>query len=397
MNVPPSLYQNALDMLQKLTTSQGILASTQAADNYQRVWSRDSMICGIAGMLAEDEKVTNGLKESLLALSRHQHPLGMIPSNVKEDGNEYNVSYGSLVGRVDANTWFIVGACLYFLNTNDTETWNLLEPKIRVCRRYLKTQELNGKGWLYTPLSGNWADEFPTQGYTIYDNALRLWGETLWRRIQKDDTTNLESLKNKTRINFWPSVDIESQAIYQRKSYLEATDVQHFCTNILPGHYNTRFDAAGNAMALLIIPLNAHQKEKLRSFLKTLRKEVSNRLIPAFWPPINTSDWEWNLLQQNYSYEFKNLPNHFHNGGIWPVWMGWFCLGLVHQGMQEEAGWIISDFVPMTTSESWNFQEYISSENFDLCGKEQMGFTASGIVFMHHALNDNSFKTKLGL
>ena len=131
------LNRDALTLLRKLTTSRGIMASTIDSDNYKRVWARDSVICGIAGILAEDQAIIDGLKISLLTLAEHQHENGIIPSNILKTENDNDVSYGSLVGRVDTNTWFVIGSFLYYLNTNDKTTWEYLKPVIQKCRTYL--------------------------------------------------------------------------------------------------------------------------------------------------------------------------------------------------------------------------------------------------------------------
>ena len=198
-----TLYQDSLELLRWLHRPEGLLASTVDADNYKRIWARDGIICGIAGLLADDTLVITGLKNTLITLAEHQHPLGMIPSNVLP-GNTNATSYGSLVGRIDANTWFVTGACLYYKNTRDETTWKTLQPALQKCRGYLKAIEFNARGWLYTPLSGNWADEYPIHGYTLYDNVLRIWGETLWARLQNEPDESLQQLKEKTYNNFWP-------------------------------------------------------------------------------------------------------------------------------------------------------------------------------------------------
>ncbi len=393
------LYDDALKLLRQLSTSQGIQASSVESDNYKRIWARDSIICGISGILAEDQLVIESLKTSLLTLAEHQHENGIIPSNVLKNEVDTDVSYGSLVGRVDTNTWFIVGSCLYYLNTQDISTWHFLKPVIENCRTYLKTIEFNGKGWIYTPLSGNWADEYPIHGYTLYDNTLRLWGEALWLRINKDDTNVFSEIMSKTNVNFWPLKDYQGDQIYQKSSYEKACskNISHFCSFILPGVYDTRFDAAGNALALLNFKLNDGQKESLSSSIKSFKKDISKTLIPAFWPTIQKGDDDWHYIEGNYSYAFKNAPYNFHNGGIWPVWMGLFCLGLANNDLNEDLQAIISDFERITKNADWDFQEYITSNNLQLKGKTQMGFTASGIVFMYHAVKDDSYKLKLGL
>ncbi len=393
------LYDDALKLLRQLTTSQGIQASTIASDNYKRIWARDSMICGIAGSLVDDSTIIEGLKTSLLTLAKHQNNQGVIPSNVLEKNTNTELSYGSLVGRVDTNTWFIVGACLYYLNTKDISTWKYLEPIIQKARVYLKTIEFNDKGWIYTPISGNWADEYPIHGYTLYDNSLRIWGESLWLKINNENANELNEVKGKTTINFWPLKDYNGNEIYQKSSYEKACSksISHFCSFILPGIYDTRFDAAGNALALLNFKLSDGQKTSLSKFIKTLNGDITKTLIPAFWPPIQKGDNDWHYIEGNYSYDFKNEPFHFHNGGIWPIWMGLFCLGLANNDLNEEVEQIVTDFEKVTQNENWSFQEYITSDNLHLNGKDQMGFTASGIVFMYHALKDDSYKIKLGL
>lgn len=383
------LYEDAIQLLHSLITSDGILASSIEADNYKRIWSRDSIVCGLAGLWINDEKLIEGLGNSLKTLARYQHATGMIPSNVLPVEND--VSYGSLVGRIDASTWFILGACLHYQKTKDATTWQFLKPAVDKCRVYLKACEFNDKGWIYTPLSGNWADEYPIHGYTLYDNVLRLWGEQVYCEIEGIESTSLEQLIQKTMDNFWPTNDGRSSTIYQSGPFETALNegVKHFMAFILPGLYDTRFDAAGNALALLFFSLSEFQKEQLTSFIESLKLNLGISLIPAFWPIIDEKSTDWFLLKGNYSFDFKNTPGDFHNGGIWPVWMGLFCYGLTQQGMKEKAREIVHSFSKsINNNPDWNFQEYLRTPNLQLAGKTHMGYTASGIVFMKLALQD---------
>ncbi|MDC8002996.1 glycoside hydrolase 100 family protein [Aureisphaera galaxeae] len=378
------IYEDAVALLEDLCTPEGILASTIEADNYKRIWARDSIVCGLAGLKIGNDTVIEGLKNSLLTLADHQNDLGMIPSNVLPKEND--VSYGSLVGRIDANTWFVLGCCMYYQETKDESTWHILRPKVEKCLSFLKATEFNNKGWLYTPLSGNWADEYPVHGYTLYDNMLRLWGENLWNTIAGKEPLD----SDRAFQNFWPSHETEEGHVYHKTAFqqLDPDSILHFIAFMLPGKYDTRFDAAGNALALLQTRLNAHQKEKISQFIDTLTSEIGSALIPAFWPMITEKSEDWNLLEGNYSFSFKNHPGAFHNGGIWPVWMGLFCWGLAKNGMHGEVKNIISTFVDVVREKpDWNFQEYIHGKTLALGGKTQMGYTASGIVFMKLALH----------
>ncbi len=75
-------YQKALELLRNATTPTGILASVTDIDNYQRVFARDGVICGLAGLVSGDEVVTAGLRSTLETLAESQGPHGQIPSNV---------------------------------------------------------------------------------------------------------------------------------------------------------------------------------------------------------------------------------------------------------------------------------------------------------------------------
>ncbi len=390
MNQPfQQLYLDAVDLLHRLTTPHGILASTIEADNYKRIWARDSIVCGLAGLMIEDSLLTEGLKTSLLTLAKNQHELGMIPSNVMPNSDSA-ISFGSLVGRVDANTWFVIGCCKYYLTTRDKTTWSQLKPAVEKCRRFLRSVEYNNRGWLYTPLSGNWADEYPVHGYTLYDNMLRLWGESLWEQITGTAMSRLEEIKAHTAANFWPSEGTSEKNSYHKDAYgaLDFAAIQHFICFILPGKFDLRFDAAGNALALLQSELDTAQKRSLSNYISKLSSELGGALIPAFWPVVTPESEDWNLLKSNYSFSFKNEPGAFHNGGIWPVWMGLFCLGLSKNGLQNEAEAIVSSFTQLVAkTKKWDFQEFFNSNTLEPGGKTQMGYTASGIVFMKLALD----------
>jgi len=394
-----SIHDDAVSLLHKLSTPDGILASTIEADNYKRIWARDSIICGLAGLLLNDDTVIEGLKNSLLTLAKEQHELGMIPSNVLP-GKIADVSFGSLVGRIDANTWFIIGSCLYYLESNDTRTWEILQPAIRKCRKFLKACEYNDKGWIYTPLSGNWADEYPVHGYTLYDNLLRIWGEKIWLEINGERKDALYDIIEKTRDNFWPSARSQGKGVYHQGAFRNAIDnnAGHYAAFLLPGCYDMRFDAAGNALALLLLETEDFQKKEMKDFTEGLQSALGKRLIPAFWPVITEDSPDWQLLKGNYSFDFKNEPGYFHNGGIWPVWMGLFCMGMMKIGLTEATKNIITEFeVIIQKTDNWSFNEYINSADFRVEGKTQMGYTAAGIVFMKAAIGKASFTEKLHL
>ncbi|MDC7994251.1 glycoside hydrolase 100 family protein [Altibacter sp. HG106] len=384
-----TLLPKATELLFDLLTPHGFLASTQKSDNYKRIWARDSVVCGLAGVLLNEDRLLDGLHRSLRTLGDRQHDLGMIPSNVAPE--EDTVSYGSLVGRIDTASWWILGACFYYKHSSDDDFWDYAQPIIKKARTFLQASEFNGKGWIYTPLSGNWADEYPVHGYTLYDNVLRLWAEQIWSELS-NKKNSYESITERTRQNFWPLPEMESHHAYQRVPFetLQQQELSHFVSFILPGIYDQRFDAAGNSLAMLLYSLSEAQKRGVSKGLTNFKKELGTTLIPAFWPIITETSEDYFLLKGNYSYAFKNRAGHFHNGGIWPVWMGLFCLGLARQKMHDDLSEIVTSFEnTLENQPRWNFHEYLDAKTLAPGGTPSLGYTASGIVFMHAALNDN--------
>ena len=393
------LQTKAISLLRDACTSYGILASPDEQDNYRRLWARDSMIAGIAGMLAEDDTIMKGWKHSLLTLAEHQHPWGMIPSNVLTRQNkEADLSYGGLAGRVDATGWFVVGACLYMINHPDKELENDLRPGLRKALDLLDRWEFNGNGLLYTPLSGNWADEYPISGHTLYDNLLRLWGLRLFEQLYGDNKRSRQAdhIEERVRINFWPQLsDSDHPDVYHPRCFLEAAEkgADHYACALDPTGYNTHFDTAGHALALL---LRLGTEEQLNSIFHHVDKvfaEVGSDLLPAFWPVITPDDPQWQALENNYSYNFKNQPHRFHNGGIWPVWMGWFGLGAHRSGRPELSRRMLEAWEEAGGSEI-TFHEYIASDTLVGGGKKRLSFSAAGLIFLVSSIRSN-FAQKL--
>lgn len=399
------LESRALNLLQEACCSYGILASPEDQDNYQRLWSRDSMIAGIAGLLAGDERVLEGFRNSLLTLAAWQHPLGMIPSNVlpasegRDDDPE--VSYGSLAGRVDATCWFVVGSSLYLINRDDKKLRERLKPCLRKALELLDRWEFNGKGLIYTPPGGNWADEYPVDGHTLYDNLLRVWGMQLFAHLFSDERLFQRGawIKKKIAVNFWPRPENRGHPdIYHPGAFEEYAEepISHFPCSVGPYGFNFTFDVAGHALALLLGLTSDEQVRTISDHTLAIQKSLGKNLLPAFWPVITEKDSRWDDLKLNYRYSFKNEPHHFHNGGIWPVWMGWYGMGMRRTGRESFAREMLESWMELEDADGngLSFSEYITSDTFIPSGKKRLSFSASGLIFLVSAIS-NRFESKL--
>lgn len=368
--------EEALNIVRKAITEEGILASAQQRDNYARVWARDSMMAGFAGILVNDEEILAGLEKSILTLAKHQAENGQIPSNVING----KASYGTHVGRTDATTWWIVVTCEYIIRYNKTELRKGLEEKISNALSCLKTWEYNQRGFLYSPLGGNWADEYVTSGYTLYDNVLRYWAVKnaaglYQNKEMENQATNIKKL---LQDNFYKT---ESDSLkYHETAYSKTEFKPYFWASVNANGYDVRFDLAGNALAILLdfeLDFKAFSE-----FLEELHTEFGHWMLPVFYPVIYPGDYDWKLLENNYSYSFKNEPHHFHNGGSWPIFLGWLCLALNRKGLAEIPGKILSQYEQLMQEKGFHFREYYSTDKLLPLGTEQLCFSASGYLMM---------------
>ena len=187
MKLENDCYIKAVELLKKSSSENGFLASAVDVANYKRVWARDGVICGLAALASGDAELIITFKKTLETLAENQHEIGTIPSNVLIESQKSEVSYGGLAGRVDAVSWFVIGICQYGFYTKNTAFVEKYDSHIQKCLQLMNAWELNNKHLMYVPLSGNWADEYITDGYVLFDQVLRVWALRSYNYFKKSD------------------------------------------------------------------------------------------------------------------------------------------------------------------------------------------------------------------
>lgn len=381
-------FMKAIELLRRASSSEGFLASAQDISNYKRVWARDGVICGLAALASGDEELIETFHRTLETLASNQHHNGTIPSNVMTNGDVVEVSYGGLAGRVDAVTWFIIGICQYASYKNDASFVKKHEGNIQKCLQLLEAWEFNNKGLLYVPLSGNWADEYITDGYVLYDQLLRIWALKSYNHFVNDKSiaNKIEKITVQIEINFTPNSVGEK---YHERAYNEI-DIKDFMPcSFSPAGYKTQFDAFANSLALY---LNIGSEEFQKAILQysiALKSERPLRLLPAFWPPIEETDIDWNLLKNNCKYEFRNYPNEFHNGGSWSMVNGFYGLALLSKENKQQASEVLEAINAANAVENYSFYENFNSETKEPNGVPFCAWSAAAAVMLHQSINTN--------
>ena len=383
-----SSYLKAIELLQECSSSEGFLASKENTSNYKRVWARDGVICGLAALASGNTELINTFENTLNTLALNQHKNGTIPSNVLVNYNGSEVSYGGLAGRVDAITWFIIGICQYAYYKTDDSILIKYEKKKKKCLALLEAWEFNNQHLMYVPLSGNWADEYITDGYVLYDQLLRIWALKSYNYFQKNLEIDIKinNIISQIEINFTPN---KHKPKFHERAYNELNFSGYMPCSFSPAGYKIQFDAFANSLALILnIGTNDFQNEILSSFEKIVC-QTKLQLIPAFWPPIKPSDLDWNLLKNNCKYEFRNYPNEFHNGGSWPMVNGFYGLALIQKNQIDKSTQILNAINKANEINSYSFSENFNTETSNPNGVSFCAWSAAAAVFLHQSINTN--------
>jgi hypothetical protein len=327
-------------------------------------------MAGVAGLLLGDADVTAGLARTLDGLRATQGAEGQIASNFElRDGQPPHVSFGSLAPRIDGATWYLVGVALAArrgaINPDD------FEDSVHAAVRVLDALEYNGRHLIYIPTGGNWADEYIYDGYILYDQVLRAWALRLLGVTYEEHAWVEKAAKIAARINesFWPAARSACCVPVASFSPVVTREI---------------FDLAACSLLALsdLAPAMSH------AALDWITVEFldAGRLPPAFHPVIQEGHADWPALRRYHLHEFRNRPYEYHNGGIWPIWLGWLALALAHTGRTsalETLRTLTGERLMATPT--YGFEEYFHGVTGQSLGTPDMAYSATGIVFLELA------------
>lgn len=392
MDIQQEAYQKSIELLQQLSTEKGFVASTHDVTNYKRVWSRDGIIGGMAALTTKDEGLTATFLTTLQTLAHHQDHTGRIPSNISLDG--LSVSYGTTVGRVDATIWFIIGVCQYVIQTGDTEVFDTYKEQVEKALFYLECLELNGRGLIYVPQGGDWADEYITHAYVLYDQALYYIALLSYHSItQKENILEkTRTLRELIQINYFPKKEHATHSAVYSKALFEMS-----CENFRPplplcyfsahNAHNHRIANFDNALLLLTDLIDNDTKQAIASTVFAQCAPEDFPILPAFAPVIDESDSAWDQLTGNYLYHFKNEPYKFHNGGLWPLVHGFFLAGTMP--FDESPEQKLYEFASVLHDGAYTFPEFYHGKTYEPLGTQYLSFSAAGYILAYNRTRNN--------
>lgn len=398
-------YQRAKDALVKNITPKGFSACSLDDNevygtdaNYRSVWARDGAKTILWTLDLDDPEIRQCQAQTLRTILSHQAPAGQLPAHVliESDAPEYGGVGG--ITSIDSALWIIIATeqfCRY------TEDWSLTEEFAQTLQRaidWLSALDSNNCGLLEIPEAGDWTDLFARSYHVLYD-------EVLWQRCltcyagilrQRGDGQKAgDYLKWSQHVagvilrQFWPTtilMEEEPAGTTFADVQYELGDSRYLVAQISPFGYSWRCDVYGNLLAYLT---NLLDKRRAMMTFRFLWGVGANDPGPVknMYPPIHAGDPEW---RDYFAVNLLNLPNHYHNGGIWPF-IGGMWVRYIHKlGMKDVARRELVNLARLCSlgvTHEWEFNEWHHGITGRPMGKAFQAWSAAGFIKACHDLH----------
>ncbi len=395
-------YQKALEALRKNITPKGFTACslddnevTGTDANYRAVWARDGAKTIAWTLTLDDPDIRACQAQTLRTLMSHQSPGGQIPGNVLID--EDHAEYGGVGGitSIDSGLWVIIALNRYCVATGDWSIAHDYRHELQRAMDWIGAHDSNNCGLLEIPEAGDWTDLFARSYHVLYD-------EVLWYRCLVCYTGILEQFGETQRAadyfkwsehvkklilrKFWPSTNwlgVEGAPSFAEVQF-GMGDSRYLVCEISPFGFSWRCDVYANLLAFL---MNLVDRDRAMMTFRFLWGVGVSEPWPVrnLYPPVQSGDPEW---RQYFTVNLLNLPNHYHNGGIWPF-IGGLWVRYIHKlGMSELAARELVKLARMCSKgimHEWEFNEWHHGVTGRPMGKAYQAWSAASFL---QACND---------
>lgn len=394
-------YERAIESLRRNITPIGFSAAsltdnplTDGDSNYFAVWSRDGIKTGLWSMSLNDPEVTECFRRTLELLAEHQTESGQIPSNVRIKSGEPD--YGGIgeIASIDSVIWFVIGAARFAAYHGDLDFLRTIYPHIARAMAWLRAHDSNNNGLIELPESSDWMDLFPRSYNVLYDEVL--WYQAcrdfsvVTEAVGKDPHTYqdlAEVIRKKILRQFWPTAKTlsETKESFSEKQFTLG-DAQYLLAQISPFDFSWRCDVYANLLAGLMGLLDEKKRDQLFYFLWGVGVN-SPYPVKCIYPAVQSGANDW---KDYFVTNFLNLPDHYHNGGIWPfiggLWVRFLAkcerLELANQELNS-----LAEACRQGIYGEWEFNEWLHGNTGRPMGKAHQAWSSASYASAYKALH----------
>ena len=397
-------YVKAVDALRKNITPHGFSACSLADNtvygtdvNYRSVWARDGAKTIAWTLDLDDDDIRQCQVDTLRTILAHQSPTGQIPASV---GIETDVPEYAGVGgitSIDSGLWIIIALWRYSTYVGDWSIAEQFAPKLQKAMDWLSAHDSNNCGMLEIPEAGDWTDLFARSYHVLYDEVLWYrclicYGQILRQLGEPDRADDYDRWSQHVRKvilrAFWPSTAVNPGDGAPTFSDVQfgLGDARYLVAQISPFNFSWRCDVYANLLAYFT---NLIDRERAMMTFRFLWGVGVNEPGPVknLYPPVQAGDPEW---REYFTVNLLNLPEHYHNGGIWPF-IGGLWVRYIHRlGMGDLARRELVKLARLCAagvSQEWEFNEWHHGVTGRPMGKAYQAWTAASFLKACHELH----------
>jgi sucrose-6-phosphatase len=398
-------YYRAIEALKKNITPMGFSAASLEDNeavgtdaNYRSVWARDGAVAimGSLPLVDEDPEIRQCHEQTLETILAHVSPIGHVPANVRIDTGMPDYSGVGGIAAVDGGMLLVMA---FYEYVRSTGCMDLLRKHARTLQRvmdWLSALDSNNDALLEIPEAGDWTDLFGRSYNVLYDEVL--WYRTnicfgrLLELLGESDRAGdymrwSQVIKREILANFWPTTE---QRVYQMTSFAEQQyavgDARYLLAQITPFGYSWRCDTYGNLLAYLYDVIGSDKASQAFRFMWGVGVSEPYPIVNLY-PAVMAGDKDW---REYYTVNLLNLPDHYHNGGIWPF-IGGAWVRFVHKlglrGLALKDLYRLAELNSLGVLHEWEFNEWAHGKTGRPMGKAYQAWSASEYILACHDLD----------
>jgi glycogen debranching enzyme len=334
-------------------------------------------------------------RNTLETMITHLSPNGQFPANVRLEDQVPDYSGVGGICSIDSGLWVIIAFYEYVRVTREMDFLRQHFDQLQLAMNWLSAHDSNNDALLEIPEAGDWTDLFGRSYNILYDEVLWYRANICFGRMLElmgveeragDYLRWARVIKREIVANFWPSTQ---EKMYANISFAEQQyalgDARYLIAQVTPFDYSWRCDTYGNVLAYLYDVVG---KDKAGMSFRFMWGVGINEPFPItnLYPVVSEGDKEW---RNYYTVNLLNLPNHYHNGGIWPfvggAWVRFIHkLGLKDLAMQEL--YKLAELNKQGTFHEWEFNEWAHGKTGRPMGKAYQAWSAAEFVLACHQL-----------
>lgn len=396
----------AVEILVNCATPTGFRASGLSA-GYPQIWARDSCITFLGAAVTGLPELLAAGRASLETLGAFQTGRGLIPLNVNTDTGTISTENA---GAVDANLWFILAHYLHYNLSCDLDFLLRHWSKIERAFLWLQYQDMNECGLIEIPEAGNWMDLMSVRYNTLYDNVLyyaaALAFEEMARQLPPGTSqsianhTDAASIHERLNLLLWidrcwvaehfaehlerlKSIRLEWFMLYHNIGTISSRP--YYLPWVAFRDYGDWCDSFGNSLAILTGIADGHRAEHILRFMHQVGM-AEPYPTKAIYPPIYPGESDW---RDYFRSRTLNLPNQYHNGGIWPMVGGFHIAALVRRQWMGEAERLLLSLTEASRQgvrQEWEFNEWMHGQSGHPMGYGQQAWSAAMYLYAENAV-----------